>query len=244
MPFDRKVHQNLGIAKTAGEFASSLHAIYLTQTEICRAAQDYPVVFARDANQSIVPIGLVGVEPGQNLLCDDSGRWYNDYYVPAYVRRYPFFLARVQGKTNNLIICVDEKQLDSSGPPLIDDHGRTTSEWSAIEKLVQEFDAHQQQSQNFCERLEAFELFETFDADFHPKPLNKKQVSGHAKLVEPARINGLLRINRQRLNALPDAELGVLIRNNSIASIEAHLNSFNRFDRLLNLYAIKQSKMA
>jgi hypothetical protein len=96
VPFDRMAHRNKSIAKHASKFAATLHAIYLTQAEIARAALDYPVVFARDNDGDIVPIALVGVETNKNLLCDSNGRWSGGYYIPAYVRRYPFFLARAK----------------------------------------------------------------------------------------------------------------------------------------------------
>lgn len=245
VPFDKSVHRNLGIGKHALKFAKKLHAIYLTETEIARASLDYPVVFARDANEKVVPIALVGVEENQNLMCDEAGNWPDATYVPAYVRRYPFFMARLAnqdkeraGESKSLIL-VDERGLEKSTNPLIDDTGLTSKAWVDVEQLIQQYDAHQRKTFLFCEKLAALNLFEKFDADFHPTP-----ASGNGDAITPKRINGLMRIKRQALDSLEDVELASMVRNGFLTVIDAHLNSLSRFDRLLNLYATAISKQS
>lgn len=53
--------------------------------EVAQAARVYPVVFSAGDAQ---PIAVLGVEQ-ENLFVTD-GRWAEDCYIPAYVRRYPF----------------------------------------------------------------------------------------------------------------------------------------------------------
>ena len=242
VPFDKSAHRNLGVAKHASKFAAKLHAIYLTEAEIARASLDYPVVFAKDALDNIVPIALVGVAPNQNLMCDGEGHWPDGMYVPAYVRRYPFFMARLAQHSaiasgQQSLILVDENGLEQSEHPLIDEAGQTSTIWSEMEQLIQQYDAHQQKTSVFCEKLMSLGLFEKFDADFHPNPTGSVG-SG----TTPKRINGLLRIKRQLLERLSDEVLAALVREGQLTVIEAHLNSLSRFDRLLNLYAATSSK--
>lgn len=235
----------------AARFATKLHAIYLTDTEIARASLDYPVVFARDADEQIVPVALVGVEPNNNLICDSNGRWPDGVYVPAYVRRYPFFMARLQTQESTdpvkhatqqprSLILVDESGLEKNKSLLISADGQTTPLWSELEQLITQLDAHQRKTTAFCQKLDALGLFEKFDADFHPKPTSTEEIGSGS--FSPRRINGLLRVKRPAIEALTDQTLASLVRDGAITVIDAHLNSFNRFDRLLNLYAATSTK--
>ena len=241
VPFDKSAHRNLGVAKHAAKFATKLHAIYLTDAEIPRASLDYPVIFARDALEKIVPIALVGVEPNQNLMCDADGHWPDGMYIPAYVRRYPFFMARLATSTSDSdsgqksLILVDESGLENNEIPLIDNAGQTSTAWLELEQLIQQYEAHQRKTSIFCEKLASLGIFEKFDADFHP-------TSNPGTEVNPQRINGLLRVKHQSLGKLADEVLATLVRQGQLAVIEAHLNSLSRFDRLLNLYAASASK--
>ena len=238
VPFDRSKHRELGIAPHAAAFAHKLHAIYLSTVEIPRAALDCPVVFARDAAKQLVPIFLLGVEPGKNLFCDESGSWPHEFYVPAYVRRYPFFLARIAGHDERGLICVDDTALTAGGDVLIDRHGEATPVWGEQQKLIQQLDVEGTRTREFCTKLETLGVMETFDADFHPQ-----LEAAQEQQLKPVRINGLLRVSRKALSGLDDAELADLVRTQSMQIIEAHLNSLGRFDRLLNRFAVAASRL-
>ena len=237
VPFDRKKHRGLGVATNASRFAQKLHALFLTSIEIPRAALDYPVVFARDGAQTIVPVALMGVEPNHNLFCDKDGNWPPEYYVPAYVRRYPFFLARINGAEKRGLICVDEPALVPDTVPLINDNGEATQEWVERQKLIEQMDVEGQRTREFCARLDKLGLFETFDADFHPRAS-----ADESSVINPVRINGLLRVGRDALSKLSDADLAALVRTQEMQVIDAHLNSLARFDRLLNRFAATASR--
>ncbi|MEM7467609.1 MAG: SapC family protein [Pseudomonadota bacterium] len=239
VPFDRSKHRGLGIPPEAAGFASKLHAIYLTHVEIPRAALDYPVVFVREQAGDVAPVALVGVEQHKNLFCTSKGQWSTGRYVPAYVRRYPFFLARIKDNDTNSLICVDAKALSESASPLVNERGETTEAWAPIEKLIQHMDVETKNTQTFCARLNELDLLETFDADFHP---NSASMPNASELPKPQRINGLLRVSRKALERLSDENLGALVRDQSLAKIESHLNSLHRFETLLNLYAVAASK--
>ena len=239
VPFDRSKHRGLGISPTASRFAAKLHAIYLTQAEIPRASLDYPVVFVSDANATLVPVALVGVEPGRNLLCTTDGEWAQDYYIPAYVRRYPFFLARLTAQASRGVICVDDSALDAHSEPLITSAGEMAEQWAQIQKLVEQMDAEIPRTEAFCAELQRLKLLEKFDADFHP---NKVVGLSTDSVAPQRRINGLMRVNRKALLALADENLLELVRAGFMQHIESHLNSLNRFDRLLNLYATTASR--
>ena len=224
VPFDKNIHRRLGVSDTAATFASQLHFIYLSTEEIPRAALDYPVVFARDSSNTIVPGALLGVESGSNLFVDEQGRWRSEYYCPAYVRRYPFFMAQIAGDERRLI-CVDDTALDECDAELINALGELTSLGEEKLKLVEQMAAAEQRTREMCQRLQGAGLFETFDADFHPKGKPAK------------RINGLLRVQASTLAKVDPERLSELNHQQDLQVVFSHISSLQRFERVLNLYA-------
>src|SRR5206468_4567660 len=55
-----------------------------------------------------VPIALMGLNEGVNVFLDEKGRPSDpNLYVPAYLRRYPFLLARLRPDSDELSLCYD-----------------------------------------------------------------------------------------------------------------------------------------
>jgi hypothetical protein len=71
------------------------HAIPLTVDEFTLVQRHYPIVFT--VGESSIPIALMGLNEGVNVFLDDDGRpLEKNIYIPAYIRRYPFLLARLR----------------------------------------------------------------------------------------------------------------------------------------------------
>src|SRR5205085_775952 len=96
-----KIHQvekSPVIAKT--------HAVPVTVDEFGLAQRDYPIVFSVGENP--IPIALMGLNEGINVYLDPDGRPLdNTTYIPAYIRRYPFLLARLNPSSDELSLCFD-----------------------------------------------------------------------------------------------------------------------------------------
>lgn len=83
-----------------------VHAVPLTAEEFIHASRHYPIVFA--AADQPVPLALMGLNEGVNVFVDDEGRIEStNLYIPAYARRYPFMLAKLQQDTDELSLCFD-----------------------------------------------------------------------------------------------------------------------------------------
>jgi len=54
-----------------------------------------------------VPLALMGLNEGVNVFVDADGKLTESVYVPAYVRRYPFLLAKLSPEANELSLCFD-----------------------------------------------------------------------------------------------------------------------------------------
>lgn len=105
-PLSSQTHANWK-AKTleTAEFFSTAHAVPLTVEEFIPAQRFYPIVFS--VGEDPVPLALFGLNEGVNVFTDETGIPTRDLYVPAYVRRYPFMLARLRPDTDELSLCFD-----------------------------------------------------------------------------------------------------------------------------------------
>jgi hypothetical protein len=81
------------------------HAVPLTVEEFPQAARHFPIIFS--AGDNPVPLALMGLNEGVNLFVDDEGKLTQTVYVPAYVRRYPFLLAKLSPDADELSLCFD-----------------------------------------------------------------------------------------------------------------------------------------
>lgn len=81
------------------------HAVPLTVEEFPQAQRNYPIVFS--SGDSPVPLALMGLNEGVNVFVDDEGAVTGPVYVPAYARRYPFMLAKLNPEAEELSLCFD-----------------------------------------------------------------------------------------------------------------------------------------
>ena len=99
------------------EFARKLNAIPVSYTEFAPASREYPIIFtAVAANQIYTPVAALGLAAGENLY-DNGGAWASGVYVPAYVRRFPFCMAKVtfdKIEQQNRLICVEQSHIDEA----------------------------------------------------------------------------------------------------------------------------------
>jgi len=96
-------------------------------------------VFIAGDKESFAPVAVLGMAQGENLF-DLGGSWAKNVYVPAYVRRFPFCMAKVtldSVQQPNRLICVESDHLDdSAGEPMFDAQGQPVEKWKAIERLL------------------------------------------------------------------------------------------------------------
>jgi hypothetical protein len=117
------------------------HAIPLTAEEFPMAQRHYPIIFS--GGDDPVPLALMGMNEGINVFVDDEGVLTGPTYLPAYARRYPFLLARLQPNSEELSLCFDPTSGlvgdFEEGQPLFE--GEEPSETT-------------KQTLNFCEQFE------------------------------------------------------------------------------------------
>lgn len=219
---DRKRHAGHGVKAGAARFAARLHAVFLTLPEFIAASRSCPVAFTQ-AGSEWQPAMIVGLADGQNLCVDAQGDWRPDYYLPAYVRRYPFCTAVTTRQDGERVVCVDEEGLAAGPPFLFDARGEETPTWRELDKLIKDMEIASRQTSLFCQRVSELGLLEPFDATLSP-------VAGASR-----RLTGLWRVEESRLNALPADVIVELMRSGFLSRLYAHLMSLDNFQRLLGL---------
>lgn len=123
VPLSTSQHQGWKIqTQSKAPFLVGQHALPVTVDEFVSVARHFPIVFS-SGNQS-VPLALMGLNEGVNMFVEDDGSVTKPVYIPAYVRRYPFLLAKLRPETDELSLCFDPSAPgigpDVDGQPLFD----------------------------------------------------------------------------------------------------------------------------
>ena len=103
---DSTVHRNLKVKTTDDgfKFSGKTNSVPLAGVEFPEACKHFPIVFTKVDGQRLLPLALLGFRDLENLFVDAGGRW-KDAYVPAFVRRYPFVLAK-GAMPERLTVCI------------------------------------------------------------------------------------------------------------------------------------------
>jgi hypothetical protein len=216
------------------EFAQRGNAIPISLSEFQPVAREYPIVFgASDNAQSFAPVAVLGLTAGENLFYDD-GRWASGVYVPAYARRYPFCMAKVnlnRVEQANRLICIEKTYIDEGGEPMFDPQGQPNAKWRDLERLLGEYEADLERSREMCSILADYGLFEPFSM----------QANLRGQEAKPLQVTGMHRVVEKNLENLNSAQLKNLLRKGIMPRIYLHLISLENFARLLERKAARKS---
>ena len=138
---------------------AGFHAVPLTVEEFPAAARNFPIIFSSGENP--VPLALMGLNEGVNVFVDAEGKVAENIYIPAYVRRYPFLLAKLSPDSEELSLCFDPTtdlvgEFDE-GAPLFD--GEQPSEATkGLLAFCEQFEQAGMKTQAFIEELTKHKL--------------------------------------------------------------------------------------
>lgn len=202
-----------------------LMVIPLSYSEFSLASHDYPLVFVSgDQGKSVAAMVVVGLEQNQNLFVTPDQLWDPNSYIPAYVRRYPYCMTRVNvgGKEQaERIVCIEKRALSDSGNLLHDDKGEPLPAWENIRKFLFDFENDLARTEAMCRMIVELGLLEPFTMQATPN-------SG-----APISVAGMYRVIEQKLPELSGDKLKELTQNGVLPRIYAHLMSMSNFTRLL-----------
>lgn len=215
-------------ASEKAPFFADTHAVPLTIDEFVIAQRDYPIVFS--VGETSVPLALFGLNEGVNMFVEADGTVKGDVYIPAYVRRYPFMLARLSPEAEELSLCFDPEsglvKEGGDGPALFED-GKPTEVTNAILKFCEEFEMSAQRTGAFMKELEKLDLVMDGEVSI--------QVPGSQT---PYVYRGFRMVNEEKFRSLDAETLHKIHQNGILTLLTAHLFSMsqmpNLFARQLN----------
>ena len=218
-PLNRNLHGKFKIRRLGGiDRVATIHAIPVTVDEFALAQRHYPIVFSVGDNP--VPIALMGLHEGTNTFFDAKGELLEPAtYVPAYLRRYPFILARLREDSDELSLCFDPTsgavgEFDE-GEALFD--GEEPSEATkAILQFCEQFEQAGHRTQAFVNELKESGLL--MDGEVAIQPEGAEQ---------PFIYRGFQMIDEEKFQNLRGDELRKLNQNGALALIMAHLFSLS-----------------
>ena len=195
---------------------ASTHAIPVTVDEFTLLQRHYPVVFSVGENP--IPIALMGLNENVNVFLDENGRPLEPHvYIPAYIRRYPFLLARLRPDSDELSLCFDPTANSvgdfEEGQALFDGDqpGEATK---AILQFCEQFEAAGQRTAAFMDELNKMDLLMDGEVAIQPEGFQ-----------QPFVYRGFRMVDEEKLRNLRGDELRKMSQNGILPLIYAHLFS-------------------
>jgi hypothetical protein len=183
--------------------------------EFVSAQRFYPIVFSVGDNP--VPLALMGLNEGVNVFVDNEGKLLGECYVPAYIRRYPFMLARLRPDADELSLCFDSQSGlvgdFEEGQPLFQE-GQPSEATNAILKFCEEFELSAQRTNAFMKELKDSELL--IDGEVSIQPSTSDQ---------PFIYRGFQMVAEDKIRELRGDTLRKMNQNGMLQLIMAHLFS-------------------
>lgn len=217
VPLSSEEHRDWRLApQDRAEFLKPIHAVPLTVDEFVSAQHHVPIVFS--VGDQSVPIALFGLNEGVNVFLDEEARFSSpEMYVPAYIRRYPFMLARLRADSDELSLCMDPTftGLSEGG-----EDGQSLFDGDKPSELTTNILAFAEQYEQSAARTGAF-IDELQKADL----LMDGEVSIEVPGRQPFVYRGFRMVNEEKLRDLRGDQLRKWNSSGILAMIYAHLFS-------------------
>ena len=224
--FNRDVYRKHKVKAASNPAFTDTQTLPLLAVEFVEAAKEYPIVFVKSKpnDEELMPMVLLGLQNAENLFVGSDGIW-SSRYIPAFVRRYPFMLAKAGD--DQLVLCVDE---NFDGINLEDgvaffDGDQETDYLKNLIQFVTSFHNDSLLTGKFTETLRTLELLE------------EKSLKAELKDGREFMINGFYVENEEKLRALSSKQVHELFSSGELAWVYAHLMSLSNLKRLVDLTA-------
>jgi len=216
MPLNSRDHASWKSRTTdKAPWLAGFHAVPLTVEEFPAAARNFPIVFSSGENP--VPLALMGLNEGVNVFVDAEGAVTESIYIPAYVRRYPFLLAKLSPESEDLSLCFDPSanlvgEFDE-GNALFD--GEQASEATkGLLAFCEQFEQAGMKTQGFVEELAKHKLL-----------MDGEVAIQQEGIEQPFVYRGFQMIDQEKLRELRGDVLRSWNQNGMLPLVYAHLFS-------------------
>ncbi len=217
----------------AAPFLKDQHAVPLTIDEFVAAQRFVPIIFS--AGEDPVPLALMGLNEGVNTFLDEEGKLRGAAYVPAYVRRYPWMLAKLRQDNDELSLCFDPSAAwigeFEDGEALLDENKQPTEITKNILKFCEDFEQAAQRTSMFMKDLKDLDLIMEGEVAI--------QMPGND---QPFIYRGFSMVNEEKLRDLRGDQLRKINQNGMLPLIHAHLFSLQLMREIFQ-HQVEQGKL-
>lgn len=219
-PLNSRDHGKLRAKSTdRATWAAKQHAIPLTTDEFALALRDFPIVFSQ--GETPVPLALMGLNEGVNTFFTEDGEARLGFYVPAYIRRYPFLLARLDPNSDNMSLCFDptsDLMADGGdeGQAMFDGE-EASNHTKGMLQFCQSFEEAGMRTQAFVDELKKAELL--MDGEV--------AIQREGEPDRPYVYRGFMMVNQEKLREVHGDKLRTWNQNGMLPLIYAHLFSLD-----------------
>ncbi len=218
-PLSSQAHGDYRVrAANAAPFLANQHAVPLTVEEFPLVQRFMPIVFA--AGDDPVPLALMGLNEGVNVFMTAEGKLVNDEtYVPAYVRRYPYLLAKLRPDSDELSLCFDPSSdtigAFDEGEKLFED-GQPSEITKGILSFAEQFEQAGQRTAAFVKELKDLGLLIDGEVAIQPEGA-----------AQPFVYRGFQMVDEKKLSELRGDQLRKMAQSGMLPLVYAHMFSLS-----------------
>jgi len=218
-PLSSETHADWKVRQQdSAPFLVGQHAVPITTDEFPLVQRHMPIVFS--VGDDAIPLALMGLNEGVNVFMGDDGKLTEDnFYVPAYVRRYPYMLARLRPEADELSLCFDPTSdaigAFEEGEPLFE-NGQPSNVTKAILDFAEQFEQAGGRTQAFMNELRELGLL--MDGEVTIQVEEGQQ---------PFVYRGFQMINEEKLSGLRGDQLRKMSQSGMLPLLYAHLFSLS-----------------
>ena len=195
------------------------HAVPLTVDEFALAQRHYPIIFS--IGDEPVPLALMGLNEGVNTFVDDQGKpLEQNSYMPAYLRRYPFLLARLRQDSDELSLCVDPSSGavgDFEDGQALFDGDQPSEATKAVLQFCEQFEEAGQRTALFMAEIKKSGLLMDGEVAIQPEGVE-----------QPFVYRGFQMVDEEKLREMRGDELRKINQNGLLPLVYAHLFSLSQ----------------
>nr|WP_315382559.1 SapC family protein [uncultured Sphingomonas sp.] len=223
-PLSSQVHADFRSRSTdRAPFLANQHAVPVTVEEFPLVQRFMPIVFS--VGDDPVPLALMGLNEGVNTFFDAEGKLVDpNFYVPAYIRRYPFLLARLRPESDELSLCFDPTSdvigKFEEGEALFE-NGEPSEITKNILQFNEQFETAGARTSQFMRELKDMNLLIDGEVSIQP--------DGAA---QPFIYRGFMMVDENKLNEMRGDQLRKIVQNGMLPLIYAHLFSLAQMREL------------
>jgi len=227
-PLNKDTHAKFGVkpVEKPFEFMANQHFLPITAPEFGSAAASFPIIFAGDER---TPLAVMGIRTNENLFVED-GQFAQDFYMPAFARRFPFVLAG--DKSNDrFVVCVDvdaECVTNKKPTQAFFDKGETSAFTQEAFQFLQNFERDRQGTDAMIAEFKRLDLFEQ-------KEMNFQGQNPDGSPAERQKIADYFAVTEERLKSLDATTVKEFVEKGYMAVAHAHMISLSNWQRLVNM---------